>query len=318
MGMLPRARPASTFLRVAPFTEPVSSATGTGQSFVSVRVVLLRQHLGGRHQRGLRAGLDGAEHGAGGDQRLARADIALQQAQHPAGCGEVGVDFGDRGELAHGGREAEAGERLAAQRAVAGERAAGPHPLARAQPGDGDLARQQLVIGEPAARRLGHGQSGGAWIARSAAPKPGHFSRRSSAGSCHSGSSGMRSSAARTALPSTLGQSPAVIGQTGSSARQLVLLPDGHDMVGMRHGRSALRTAPPCPRPRASRPSGNCSQALRAEEDELAEAAAVRDDHAPGLARVGGLLVAHHLDRDRRDLAGLRRREASGRKRLSI
>ena len=56
-------------------------------------VVLLGQDLGGRHQGGLLAGFDRAQHGEQRDQGLAGADIALQQAQHAAGGGEVGVDF---------------------------------------------------------------------------------------------------------------------------------------------------------------------------------------------------------------------------------
>ena len=60
-------------------------------------VVLAGQELGRRHQRGLRAGLDGGQHGEEGDQRLAAADIALQQPHHALGLGHVGGDLG-RGE----------------------------------------------------------------------------------------------------------------------------------------------------------------------------------------------------------------------------
>ena len=58
--------------------------------------MLAREDLGRRHQGGLAAGLD---HGRGGEQRhhgLARADVALQQAQHALGLGEIGVDLLDR------------------------------------------------------------------------------------------------------------------------------------------------------------------------------------------------------------------------------
>ena len=58
--------------------------------------MLTRQDFGRRHQRRLAAGLDGARHGKQRHHRLAGADIALQQAQHAVGLGEVGVDFGQR------------------------------------------------------------------------------------------------------------------------------------------------------------------------------------------------------------------------------
>ena len=44
--------------------------------------VLAGEHLGGRHQRGLGAGLHRAQHGQQRHQGLAGADIALQQPQH--------------------------------------------------------------------------------------------------------------------------------------------------------------------------------------------------------------------------------------------
>ena len=58
------------------------------------REMLAGQDLGRRHQRRLAAGFGGARHGEQPDHRLARADVALQQAQHPLGLGKVGMDFG--------------------------------------------------------------------------------------------------------------------------------------------------------------------------------------------------------------------------------
>ncbi len=55
--------------------------------------VLAREDLGRRHQRGLAARLDGGQHGDERDQRLARADIALQQAHHAGGAGHVADDL---------------------------------------------------------------------------------------------------------------------------------------------------------------------------------------------------------------------------------
>ena len=45
-------------------------------------VVLLCEHLGGRHQRPLVAALDRDEHRRDGDERLAGADVALEQPVH--------------------------------------------------------------------------------------------------------------------------------------------------------------------------------------------------------------------------------------------
>ena len=61
--------------------------------------MLTREDFGRRHQRGLRAGFDGAEHGEEGDERLAGADVALQQAQHALRRRHVGVDLAERGDL---------------------------------------------------------------------------------------------------------------------------------------------------------------------------------------------------------------------------
>ena len=46
------------------------------------RVMLLRQNLRRRHQRGLRPGLDGEQHRRDGHHRFPGTDIALQEAIH--------------------------------------------------------------------------------------------------------------------------------------------------------------------------------------------------------------------------------------------
>ena len=56
--------------------------------------VLLGQDLGRRHQRALPAGVDRARRGQRRDDRLAGADVALQQAMHRNLAAEVGVDLG--------------------------------------------------------------------------------------------------------------------------------------------------------------------------------------------------------------------------------
>ena len=78
--------------------------------------VLLGEDLGRRHQRALPAGVDRARRGERRDDRLAGADVALQQAVHRHGAAEVGVDLGGDAPL----RRASAGTaaRRAARRAA--------------------------------------------------------------------------------------------------------------------------------------------------------------------------------------------------------
>ncbi len=123
-------------------------------------VVLARQDLGRRHQRGLRAGLDADQHGEQGDQRLAAADVALQQADHALGLGHVGPDLGDRGLLARRQFEGQAFQHLGAQAAVALGGMARDSAVVMAHQGDGELAGQKLVEGQAGARRM-HGRQVG-------------------------------------------------------------------------------------------------------------------------------------------------------------
>ncbi len=51
------------------------------------------EDLGRRHQHGLTPGLYRRGHGEQRHRRLARPDIALEQAQHPARSREVGADL---------------------------------------------------------------------------------------------------------------------------------------------------------------------------------------------------------------------------------
>ena len=57
--------------------------------------MLARQDLGGRHQSRLPADLHRRGHGQQRHRRLARADIALEQAQHAPVGGEIGADLLD-------------------------------------------------------------------------------------------------------------------------------------------------------------------------------------------------------------------------------
>ncbi len=85
----------------------------------AIEVMLLGEDLRGRHERGLRAGLDAKQHRGEGDQCFAGADVAVQQAVHRARRGEVGADFGDGAGLRAGKRERESGVETLHERAGA-------------------------------------------------------------------------------------------------------------------------------------------------------------------------------------------------------
>ncbi len=55
--------------------------------------MLLGEDFGRRHERGLVAGLDRLQRGERGDDRLAAADVALQQALHRLAAREVAADL---------------------------------------------------------------------------------------------------------------------------------------------------------------------------------------------------------------------------------
>ena len=83
-------------LRSLPLSRPVSTAMEMPAAFeqrLKRRAVLAREQIRRRHERALQAGFGRARHGERGDQRLAGADIALQQAQHRRGLGHVGEDL---------------------------------------------------------------------------------------------------------------------------------------------------------------------------------------------------------------------------------
>ena len=89
-------------------------------------MVLLRQHFGGRHDRSLLAGFHRTQHRQQRHDRLARADIALQQPQHASVGSQVAIDLRERLMLGRGQRVAEPGKCLGAQAAIADQLAAEP------------------------------------------------------------------------------------------------------------------------------------------------------------------------------------------------
>ena len=79
----------------------------SGEELARGEVVLRGEDLGGRHQRDLVAVFDGDERGLHGDDGLAGADVALQQAAHGLGRAHVGDDFAEHAFLCGGGVEGE-------------------------------------------------------------------------------------------------------------------------------------------------------------------------------------------------------------------
>jgi hypothetical protein len=122
--------------------------------------VLAREKLGRRHESGLRAGLDGGQHGEEGDQSLAAADVTLQQPHHALGLGHVGRDLRRGEELARRELERQGRQRALLQGTVALGRPAGERAVVMAHQRNRELARQQLVEGEPRARRMRRRQIG--------------------------------------------------------------------------------------------------------------------------------------------------------------
>ena len=139
------------------------------------RGVLLHEHLGGREQRGLCAALRGAQHRVHGDDRLARADVAEQQAPHRPAAREVAVDVADAALLAV--RERERQRRVVALEQLAGAAEGLRLGRAGAALGERDLQQQQLLVGQAVARdarllgRLRRVQRGDGVAAQRQAPR---------------------------------------------------------------------------------------------------------------------------------------------------
>ena len=111
--------------------------------------VLLGERLGRRHQRALAPALDRAQERVERDDRLARADVSLQEPLHRDGSREVAVDLADRLLLVR--RERERQHRAVAVDEVsrlAERRSERPLPLGRA-PRDAELEDEQLLEREP-------------------------------------------------------------------------------------------------------------------------------------------------------------------------
>ena len=103
--------------------DEVDLDAGGGAQRREVGEMLPRQDLGRRHQRRLCPGLDRGQHGEQRHHRLAAADVALQQPQHPRRRGHVVEDLADCLVLSDGELERQLLAQPIAQPAVADQRA---------------------------------------------------------------------------------------------------------------------------------------------------------------------------------------------------
>ena len=159
----PVARRARISRRRAAVVEPVSSAAvheRARHQRLDRREVLVGQRLGRRHQRGLAAVLDGAQHRVQRDDGLAGADLAHQQPLHRAGAREVGVDVGHRDLLVAGRGERQrlgapgGGDRRAARSAARRGRRRGARGAGAAgRSGRSAARRRPGAAGRPRGRR---------------------------------------------------------------------------------------------------------------------------------------------------------------------
>ena len=206
---MPTARSTSPAASAASVCAPLGGLVATGQQRDAqpgglgerphALEMLAREDFGRRHQRRLPARFDDIGHRQQRDDRLARADVALQQPQHALGRGEIGADFGERARLRAGQREGQRGLDPGGQPPVAGAWPAGEVAHARAHHQQRQLIGEQFVIGEP--RRAGptgsiSPGSRGLWSLASAAANEGAFRRRAVPSAIHSGKRGNRASAA--------------------------------------------------------------------------------------------------------------------------
>ncbi len=109
------------------------------------RKMLARQNLGRRHQRRLPPGLDAGRHGEQRDQRLARADIALQQPQHAGPARKVSADLLQCLHLRARQRERQRRDNFFRNAAVARAGAAGRAPQLRPHEAQRELAGEHFV-----------------------------------------------------------------------------------------------------------------------------------------------------------------------------
>ena len=138
-------------LHVRQIGEPEAEHVAPGVEQAGDRAeVLLREHLRWRHQRGLAAAVRAGQHRRQGDHRLARADVALEQAGHRRRARDLALDLGERATLCRGERKGQ-GLEEAAHRVRLGDRRRKARLCEPAlAPHDGELHCEQFIEGEPA------------------------------------------------------------------------------------------------------------------------------------------------------------------------
>ena len=198
---------------LAPREQRHAQAGGIGERRDGLGV-LARQHLGRRHQRGLRAGLHGDGHGHQRHHGLAGADVALQQAQHAVRGAHVLGDLLQRLALRVGEAEGQRVGDPGADAAVAGDAAARLRLEALAHQRQRQLARQQLVVGQALPGREAGDTSGGSAgrCRRASAPRASGQPRCLSQAALPFGQLGHALDGLPAALSSTLPERPAVSG----------------------------------------------------------------------------------------------------------
>ncbi len=141
--------PASTPSAALAPGEQKRGEAGRSQQRSQTARVLTGQNLGRRHDRRLAAGFDRSQHGEGGDQRLAAADIALQEAEHPHRLCHVALDLGEHPSLPGGKVKGQSAEHRPTQPAIARERAPGLPGGGAAHHRQRQMVGKQLVVGKP-------------------------------------------------------------------------------------------------------------------------------------------------------------------------
>ena len=116
--------------------------------------MLFGQDLGGRHERDLASAFDRLERGERSDDRLARADVALQQSLHRRRAFQVAADFGPNALLRTRQLERYAREQFGRQLAGARQHRRAPRRARFAMRLERELLREQLVDLEPCPRRM--------------------------------------------------------------------------------------------------------------------------------------------------------------------
>ena len=111
-------------------------------------VVLLGEHLGGREQRRLGTGVDDPQHRPQRHQRLAGADLALEQPVHRVRLGQVALELLADLHLARGQREGQPGVEGREQSAPTGPGDGTLGTLTGPAPGEHQLGHQRLLEAE--------------------------------------------------------------------------------------------------------------------------------------------------------------------------